>query len=84
MKCYKEFTELVGVQKDLDEYLNRLEEAEKEIIENLEKKWIYFILERAPGSVFWHEKGWLLFQRLVEYMRMKQRLADYKINTPGF
>ena len=39
--------------------------------------------KESPGSVFWHEKGWSLFQRLVEYMRMKQRLAGYKeINTP--
>ena len=61
-----------------------LRKPKKEIIENLVKKWIYFISERRdPGSVFWHEKGWLLFQRLVEYMRMKQRLAGYKeINTP--
>ena len=41
-----------------------------------------FHLKESPGSVL-HEKGWLLFQRLIEYMRMKQRLAGYKeINTP--
>ena len=44
---------------------------------------LFHFREESPGSVFWHEKGWLLFQRLVEYMRMKQRLAGYKeINTP--
>ena len=55
-----------------------------EITENWEKKWILFhFREESPGAVFWHEKGWLLFQRLVEYMRAKQRLAGYKeINTP--
>ena len=69
-------------KKDLDEYLNRLEEAEKRDHRKL-VRWIFFTLEKSSGSVFWHEKGWLLFQRLVEYMRMKQRLAGYKeINTP--
>ena len=60
-------------KKNSDDYLHRLDEAEKGIIENLEKKWILFILEESPGAVFWHEKGWLLFQRLVEYMRSKQK-----------
>ena len=70
-------------KKNLDEYLNELEEAEKEISENLAKRWIFFTLERKPGSVFWHEKGWNLFPRLIDYMRTKQRLAGYKeINTP--
>ena len=42
-----------------------------------------FHFRGESGSVFWHDKGWLLFQRLIEYMRMKQRLAGYKeINTP--
>ena len=70
-------------KKELDDYLHRLEEAEKEITENWEKKWIFSFQRRSPGAVFWHEKGWLLFQRLIEYMRAKQRLAGYKeINTP--
>ena len=44
---------------------------------------LFHFREESPGAVFWHEKGWLLFQRLVEYMRAKQRLAGYKeINTP--
>jgi len=71
-------------KKDLDEYLNRLEEAEKRDHRKLGKEMdLFHFREESPGSVFWHEKGWLLFQRLVEYMRMKQRLAGYKeINTP--
>ena len=40
--------ELAGAQKELDDYLHRLEEAEKEITENLEKKWIFFISEGEP------------------------------------
>ncbi len=71
-------------KKDLEEYLNRLKEAEKRDHRKLGKEMdLFHFREESPGSVFWHEKGWLLFQRLVEYMRMKQRLAGYKeINTP--
>jgi len=73
-----------GSKKDLDEYLHRLEEAEKRDHRKLGKEMnLFHFREESPGSVFWHEKGWLLFQRLIEYMRMKQRLAGYKeINTP--
>ncbi len=73
-----------GSKKDLDDYLHRLEEAEKRDHRKLGKEMdLFHFREESPGSVFWHEKGWLLFQRLVEYMRAKQRLAGYKeINTP--
>ena len=71
-------------KKDLDDYLNRLEEAEKRDHRKLGKEMdLFHFREESPGAVFWHEKGWILFLRLVEYMRMKQRLAGYKeINTP--
>ena len=71
-------------KKELDEYLHRLEEAEKRDHRKLGKEMdLFHFREESPGSVFWHEKGWLLFQRLIEYMRLKQRLAGYKeINTP--
>ena len=85
MKCFKEFMEHVGAsKKELDDYLNRLEEAEKRDHRKLGKEMdLFHFREESPGAVFWHEKGWLLFQRLVEYMRAKQRLAGYKeINTP--
>ena len=73
-----------GTKKELDEYLHRLEEAEKRDHRKLGKEMdLFHFREESPGAVFWHEKGWLLFQRLVEYMRAKQRLAGYKeINTP--
>jgi len=73
-----------GSKKELEDYLHRLEEAEKRDHRKLGKEMdLFHFREESPGSVFWHEKGWLLFQRLVEYMRMKQRLAGYKeINTP--
>jgi threonyl-tRNA synthetase len=71
-------------KKDLDDYLKRLEEAEKRDHRKLGKEMdLFHFREESPGAVFWHEKGWLLFLRLVEYMRAKQRLAGYKeINTP--
>ena len=71
-------------QKDLDEHLKRVEEAEKRDHRKLGKEMdLFHFREESPGAVFWHEKGWLLFQRLIEYMRAKQRLAGYKeINTP--
>ena len=73
-----------GSKKELDEYLHRLEEAEKRDHRKLGKEMdLFHFREESPGSVFWHEKGWNLFQRLVEYMRLKQRNAGYKeISTP--
>jgi len=71
-------------KKELEEYLHRLEEAEKRDHRKIGKEMdLFHFREESPGAVFWHEKGWILFQRLIEYMRMKQRLAGYKeINTP--
>ena len=71
-------------KKELDEYLIRLEEAEKRDHRKLGKEMdLFHFREESPGSVFWHEKGWNLFQSLIDYMRFKQRLAGYKeINTP--
>ena len=68
----------------LNQYLERLEEAEKRDHRKLGKEMdLFHFREESPGSVFWHDKGWILFQRLVEYMRFRQRLAGYKeINTP--
>ena len=71
-------------QKDLDDYLKRIEEAEKRDHRKLGKEMdLFHFREESPGSVFWHEKGWALFQKLIDYMRMKQNEAGYKeINTP--
>ena len=73
-----------STQKELDDYLNRLEEAEKRDHRKLGKEMdLFHFREESPGSVFWHEKGWILFQKLVDYMRGKQKKAGYKeINTP--
>jgi len=71
-------------QKDLDQYLKRIEEAEKRDHRKLGKEMdLFHFREESPGSVFWHDKGWSLFQKLVSYMRAKQDQAGYKeINTP--
>ncbi len=71
-------------QKDLDDYLKRIEEAEKRDHRKLGKEMdLFHFREESPGSVFWHEKGWALFQKLINYMKMKQDTAGYKeINTP--
>ena len=71
-------------QKDLDEYLKRIEEAEKRDHRKLGKEMdLFHFREESPGSVFWHEKGWKLFQKLVAYMRARQEKAGYKeVNTP--
>jgi len=71
-------------KKELDEYLLRLEEAEKRDHRKLGKEMdLFHFREESPGAVFWHHKGWTLFQTLVGYMRLKQKKAGYKeINTP--
>ncbi len=71
-------------QKELDEYLKRIEEAEKRDHRKLGKEMdLFHFREESPGAVFWHHKGWTLFQKLVGYMRQKQKIAGYKeINTP--
>jgi len=71
-------------KKELDEYLLKLEEAEKRDHRKLGKEMdLFHFREESPGAVFWHHKGWTLFQTLVRYMRQKQKSAGYKeINTP--
>ena len=71
-------------QKELDDYLKRIEEAEKRDHRKLGKEMdLFHFREESPGAVFWHDKGWALFQKLVSYMRAKQEDAGYKeINTP--
>ncbi len=70
--------------KQLRQYLHMLEEAEKRDHRKLGKQMgLFHFQEEAPGAVFWHPKGWSLFQRLVDYMRETQRDAGYQeIHTP--
>ena len=71
-------------KKDLEDYLNKIEEAEKRDHRKLGKEMdLFHFREESPGSVFWHQKGWSLFQKLISYMRAKQDQAGYnEINTP--
>ncbi len=73
-----------STQKELDDYLNKIEEAEKRDHRKIGKEMdLFHFREESPGSVFWHQKGWNLFQKLISYMRMKQETAGYQeINTP--
>lgn len=71
-------------KEDLDAYLHRLEEAEKRDHRKLGQQLdLFHFQENAPGAVFWHPKGWRLFQTLVNYMRKQQTQAGYiEVNTP--
>ncbi len=71
-------------KKQLKAYLHRLEEAEKRDHRRIGKKLdLFHIQEEAPGEVFWHEKGWSIYQAVQQYMRKKQLQYGYKeINTP--
>ena len=71
-------------KKDLDLYLHNLEEAEKRDHRKLGKTMdLFHFQEESPGAVFWHQKGWTLFQTLVDFMRKKQLEAGYmEVNTP--
>ncbi len=65
--------------KQLKAYLTRLEEAEKRDHRKLGKEQdLFHFQEEAPGAVFWHPKGWTLFQALIAYMREKQCAAGYQ------
>ena len=71
-------------EKELKGYLTMLEEAEKRDHRKLGPRLDLFHFEDyAPGSVFWHPKGWGIFQRLIGYMRARQAEAGYvEVNTP--
>ena len=71
-------------EKELTEYLHQLKEAEKRDHRKLGKEMdLFHFQEEAPGAVFWHPKGWELFQTLINYMRKRQDQAEYvETNTP--
>jgi threonyl-tRNA synthetase len=71
-------------EKQLKEYVTRLEEAEKRDHRRIGKELdLFHLQEEAPGAVFWHPKGWALFQQLIAYMRQRQLEAGYQeVNTP--
>jgi threonyl-tRNA synthetase len=71
-------------QADLDAYLKQLEEAEKRDHRRLGREMdLFHFQEEGPGTVFWHPKGWTLFQTLISYMRRRQQAEGYlEVNTP--
>jgi len=71
-------------EKELSEYLQQIEEAEKRDHRKLGKEMdLFHFQEEAPGAVFWHPKGWSLFQSLINYMRLRQDRAGYvETSTP--
>ncbi len=71
-------------KKELDAYLFRLEEAEKRDHRKLAKKYdLFHMQEEAPGMVFWHPKGWTIYQQIVKYVRNQLGKHDYQeVNTP--
>ena len=73
-----------ATEDELKAYLHQLEEAEKRDHRRLGREMdLFHFQEEAPGSVFWHPKGWTLFQTLIGYMRRAQQRAGYtEVNSP--
>ena len=71
-------------EDELKAYLHQLEEAEKRDHRKLGREMdLFHFQEEAPGSVFWHPKGWTLFETLIAYMRRAQNRAGYQeVNSP--
>ncbi len=72
-------------KEDLDAYLNRLEEAEKRDHRKLAKQLdLLHLQDEAPGMVFWHPKGWVIWQQIEQYMRAKFVEYGYQeVRTPA-
>ena len=70
-------------KEDLDAYLHRLEEAERRDHRRLGREMdLFHFQEEGPGVVFWHAKGWTIFQELIAYMRRRLK-GDYaEVNAP--
>ncbi len=73
-----------GDKKELQAYLHRLEEAEKRDHRKVGKALdLFHTQEEAPGMVFWHEKGWTIYQQIEQYIRDKLRVNGYgEVRTP--
>jgi threonyl-tRNA synthetase len=71
-------------KKDLDEYLHRLEEAEKRDHRKLARQLnLFHSQEEAPGMIFWHDNGWRIYHEVQQYIRQTLRHHDYEeVNTP--
>jgi threonyl-tRNA synthetase len=70
-------------QADLEGYLHMLEEAEKRDHRKLGREMdLFHFQEEGPGVVFWHSKGWRMFQNLVNYMRRRLQGTYEEVNAP--
>ncbi|MCX9156045.1 threonine--tRNA ligase [Niveibacterium sp. 24ML] len=71
-------------KEDLDAYLHMIEEAEKRDHRKLAKVLdLFHLQDEAPGMVFWHPKGWTLWQQIEQYMRQRLDAAGYlEVKTP--
>ena len=85
MKCYKEYMATAFFSKeDLNNYLDKIAEAEKRDHRKIGKlQDLFHTQEEAPGMVFWHENGWILYQQVEQFMRQVFYDNDYKeVRTP--
>ena len=73
-----------ATEEQLAAYLHQLEEAEKRDHRRLGREMdLFHLQEEAPGSVFWHPKGWTVFRELINYMRRRQEANGYvEVNSP--
>ena len=71
-------------KKELQAYLHRLEEAEKRDHRKLAKTFdLFHMQEEAPGMIFWHDKGWIIYQQIEQFIREKLRVNGYgEVKTP--
>tara|TARA_B100000989_G_scaffold230046_1_gene176926 strand:+ start:1162 stop:3075 length:1914 start_codon:yes stop_codon:yes gene_type:complete len=71
-------------QEDLEKYINMIEEAQKRDHRRIGKDLdLFHFQEDAPGSVFWHPRGWTIYQTIANYMREKLDSSGYvEVNTP--
>lgn len=70
-------------QEDLDAYIRQIEEAEKRDHRKLGREMdLFHFQDEGPGTVFWHSKGWTMFQQLTAYMRRRLRRDYEEVNAP--
>jgi threonyl-tRNA synthetase len=72
-----------ATQEELDAHLRQIEEAEKRDHRKLGREMdLFHFQEEGPGTVFWHSKGWTMFQQVVAYMRRRLRNTYEEVNAP--
>ncbi|MCA3565235.1 MAG: threonine--tRNA ligase, partial [Methylocystis sp.] len=72
-----------ATQEELDAYLHQIEEAEKRDHRKLGREMdLFHFQEEGPGTVFWHARGWTMFQQLIAYMRRRLKGAYDEVNAP--